>query len=207
MRGYTTGCEICARLCILRANQNGGGDNLTMGNEGGRKFGRLNNIANIGDIVSIEGEELGVFQVESWSHQTDYQPDYIDELIMYDVTDLRTHQFFIAFQEDISVICRADKADEYLRNLGLSGLSLEPDYSYMFDPVWHYIENKSFSREEDESLSKPIELTKQERIDRLLDEINDYADLIRNFGDEDGEYQELIDSAKRRLAIIAEGGR
>src|SRR5699024_11321730 len=94
---------------------------ISMGNEGERKFGRLNNIANIGDIVSIEGEELGVFQVESWSHQVDYQPDYIDELIMYDVTDLRTHQFFIAFQEDISVVCRADKAYEYLSNLGISG--------------------------------------------------------------------------------------
>lgn len=173
---------------------------MTMGNEGGRKFGRLNNIANIGDIVSIEGEELGVFQVESWSHQVDYQPDYIDELIMYDVTDLRTHQFFIAFQEDISVICRADKADEYLRNLGLSRGFDVGDLTIDIS-AWQYL------GKEDESLSKPIELTKQERIDRLLDEINDYADLIRNFGDEDGEYQELIDSAKRRLAIIAEGGR
>src|SRR5699024_1377954 len=200
MRGYTTGCETCARLCILKANQSGGGDNWTMGNEGERKFGRLNNIANIGDIVSIEGEELGVFQVESWSHQVDYQPDYIDELIMYDVTDLRTHQFFIAFQEDISVVCRADKADEYLRNLGISG-------GFSVGDIAIDIGNMSFSREEDESLSKPIEMTKQERIDRLLDEINDYADLIRNFGDEDGEYQKRIDSAKRRLAIIAEGGR
>lgn len=173
---------------------------MTMGNEGERKFGRLNNIANIGDIVSIEGEELGVFQVESWSHQVDYQPDYIDELIMYDVTDLRTHQFFIAFQEDISVVCRADKADEYLRNLGISG-------GFSVGDIAIDIGNMSFSREEDESLSKPIEMTKQERIDRLLDEINDYADLIRNFGDEDGEYQERISSAKRRLAIIAEGGR
>ncbi len=151
---------------------------MTKGNEGngGRSFGRLKNIANIGDIITVEGYELGIFQVESWTHEVDYQPDYIDETIIYDVTDMRNHQFLLAFQDDISVVCRADKADEYLRNLGIGNDIPKLDYGYMIDPVWAHIESMSSLREEAEAMAnKPKEITKEERIDRLLDEINDYT--------------------------------
>lgn len=210
---------------------------MTKNNEGnnydgnhGRKFGKLKNIANIGDIVTVEGYELGVFQVESWTHQVDHQSEFIDEVIMYDVTDLKTYNFLIAFQEDISVICKADKADEYLRNLGInkpdSPRTYGEEYSFMIDPVWEQIENMTFLKKEAEEMAsstrgsgKPKEMSKQERINRFLDEINDYEELIRNFGDEAesgddeygerkaGEYRERIESAKRKLKRISEGGR
>lgn len=187
---------------------------MTKNNDGnsGRKFGKLKNIANIGDIVSVVGYELGVFQVESWTHEVDYQPDYTAENILYDVTDLKTHQFLLAFQEDVSVVCRADKADEYLNNLGIrkdfKASDLTVDVTLDIDPVWQHVENMLFMRKEAEYMAeKPKQIPEQERINRFLDEINDYEDLIRNFGDENGEYQAKIDSAKRKLANIVEGGR
>lgn len=181
----------------------------------GRKFGKLKNIANIGDIVTVSGYELGVFQVESWTHEVDHQPDYIDEVIMYDVTDLRSHHFLLAFQEDVSVICKADKSDEYLRNLGMQGSGCATGTA--IDPAWQHFENMTFLRKEANYVAnKPKEISKQERIDRFLDEINDYEELIRSFGDEAetgddeygerkaGEYRAKIDSAKERLRSITE---
>src|SRR5699024_1250128 len=82
----------------------------------GMRFGRLKNIANIGDIVTADGYEGREFQVESYMHELDYQPDYIAETIIYDLTDIVTFEYLMAYQEHISVKNKAEDEDEYLMN-------------------------------------------------------------------------------------------
>src|SRR5699024_3831165 len=53
----------------------------------------------------------------SYTHELDYHPDYIAETIIYDLTDIVTFEFTMAYQEDISVKLRAEEADEYLKNV------------------------------------------------------------------------------------------
>src|SRR5699024_4545039 len=91
----------------------------------GRRFGRLKNIANIGDIVTADGYEGREFQVESYTHELDYQPDYIAETIIYDLTDIVTFEYLMAYQEDISVKIKSEDADEYLKNAGKQPATFE----------------------------------------------------------------------------------
>src|SRR5699024_448635 len=80
------------------------------------RFGRLRNIADIGDIINVEGYGKRDFQVESWTHELLYTAETIEESIIYDVIDVFTGEFGLAFQDEVSVVCTADKADEYIRN-------------------------------------------------------------------------------------------
>ena len=159
------------------------GDNLA------KEFGRLKNIANIGDIILVAGYFGREFRVDSYTHEIDYQPDYTEENILYDVSDIITGEYMLAYQEDISVIRRAESVEP-----------IDTDFG------WEWIGELKYIREEETSM-KPKELTKEERIDRLLLEISDYKDLIRNFGDEDGRYQSRIASTKERLKEMTGGDR
>src|SRR5690625_6278229 len=72
------------------------------------QFGRMKNTANIGDIISIKGYIGDLFIVESWTHELDYNEDLVIESIIYDVTDVKTGDFLIAFDEDVTVAERAE---------------------------------------------------------------------------------------------------
>lgn len=181
---------------------------ISSGGDNGRSFGGLTNIADIGDIITVKGYNLKEFQVESWTHEVKYQTGCIDEVILYDVTDLKTHYFLLAYQEDVSVICRANKADAYLRNIGIQRKQAESNTQLKINSTWEHLGNMSFKREEvDYKANKKVDHAEEARVDRFLDEIIDYKELIKNFGDVEGEYQAKIDSAKSKLTIIAEGGR
>src|SRR5699024_4927410 len=79
-----------------------------------RHFGRMKNIAEIGDIILVAGYAFQEGQDESFTHYLDYQKEYVDEDIMYDAADIASGEYLLAFQEDITVIVKADKADEYI---------------------------------------------------------------------------------------------
>lgn len=152
-----------------------------------KEFGHLKNIANIGDIVVVKGYPGRKFRVESYTHELDFQPDYVDEAIIYDVTDERTGEYLLVFQEEITVIRREGRADKATN--------------------YEYTGGMTFKEKEAEQMSemRPVEHTKQERIDRLLTEIADYKYLIQIFGDEEGRYQSRIASAKERLKELTGG--
>ena len=161
--------------------------------QGFGNFGRLKNIANIGDIVVVKGYPGRKFRVESYTHELDFQPDYVDEAIIYDVTDERTGEYLLVFQEEVTVIRRMKKPF----NVG----DMRVDVG-----EYLYKGGMSFEKEAEQmSEMRPVEHTKQERIDRLLTEIADYKYLIQIFGDEEGRYQSRIASAKERLKELTGG--
>ena len=163
------------------------GDNLA------KEFGRLKNIANIGDIVLVAGYHGREFRVDSYTHEIDYQPDYTEEVILYDVSDVITGEYLLAYQEDISVIRRAGNEKS-----APHASAIDTDFG------WEYVGEMEYVREEDAPV-RSKEISKQERIDRLLMEISDYGELIRNFGDVDGDYQAKINKAKDRLRELTGG--
>src|SRR5690625_2140804 len=174
------------------------GDNLA------KEFGRLENIANIGDIVLVAGYHGREFLVDSYSHEVHYQPDYTEEVILYDVSDVITGEYMLAYQEDISVIRRADSEDK----TDINASPLDMDFGWLDFPDkgagWEWIGEMEYVREEDAPV-RSKEISKQERIDRLLMEISDYGELIRNFGDGDGDYQTKINKAKDRSRELTGG--
>lgn len=152
-----------------------------------KEFGRLKNIATFNDIIVVAGYHGREFRVDSYTHEIDYQPNYTEEVIIYDISDVITGEYMLAYQEDISVIRRAE-SDE----------PIDTDFG------WEYVGEMEYVREEDAPV-RSKEISKQERIDRLLMEISDYGELIRNFGDGDGEYQAKINKAKGRLRELTGG--
>src|SRR5690625_4271650 len=125
------------------------GDNLA------KEFGRLKNIANIGDIVVVAGYLGREFRVESYSHEIDYQPDYTEEVILYDISDVITGEYALAYQEDVSVIRRSDGDSK----TETDGISLNMDYDWVdlssyLAAGWEWIGGMDFVREEEKPMTK-----------------------------------------------------
>ena len=89
---------------------------------------RVYNIADIGDLVEIDGYYGDLFVVESWTREESHYPDLYSETICYDVTNVDTHESLIAYQEDVRVIER--KKDAWAELDGLSAV-LHPDYKHI----------------------------------------------------------------------------
>lgn len=77
-----------------------------------QEFGRLKNIANIGDIIEINDYPGKRFRVTEFTYEIIYSTEYIDELITYDVFDIEAGEHEIAFQEDITVVKSDNKTDK-----------------------------------------------------------------------------------------------
>jgi len=80
--------------------------------------GQLKNIASFGDLVYVAGYGDRIFTVESYSYSIQYYRHEAIEEIIYDLTDVDTLEYLIAYQEDITVICKASEANEYLSEHG-----------------------------------------------------------------------------------------
>lgn len=141
-----------------------------------RHFGRMKNTAEIGDIILVAGHSFQEFQVESYTHSLDFEDDYVEEDITYDAADIESGEYLLAFQEDVTVIVKADKADDYIASK--SGMSETNNKR----PRW--TEEIEFTVE-----LKPKEVVpKGDKIDGLLDELSDVNAMIELFGDhEDGD--------------------
>src|SRR5699024_2346481 len=153
----------------------------------GRHFGRMKNIAEIGDIILVAGYPFQEFQVESFSHNLDYQKEYVDEDIMYDAADIASGEYLLAFQEDITVIVKADKADEYIADKSgrHSGETPKDWAGILADIDFTVIADVTKSGETTAEPSRDV------RIDELLDELSDVNGLIELFGEhEDDELED-----------------
>ncbi len=190
----------------------------------GHNFGNMRPIAQVGDLVRCLGYGNRVFIIDAYTHELSYDAENAFEDIYYDMTDALTKEYTLGGQEDIFVVCKEDKADDYLaqylRNGKDAGMDYGPD-ELKADPIGRLSAWIKRSEEEEASgMSKESRLTpreessqeatrrKQEReemsekADVLLDEIRDYMTLKMMFGDMDGEYQAKIDDVKAELAEL-----
>lgn len=136
------------------------------------------NIANIGDIVVVDGYPGRKFRVESYTYYVEYTEGYITEDVSYIVYDIETGEDLIAFQDEITVIQTAHTSK--------------------------VVRNKK--KEDGRSIRKWEQLTRSEKIDYLLDELRDYQTLIKMFGDENNEYKNKIELVKKKLEELSRKG-
>ncbi|WP_060210215.1 hypothetical protein [Sporosarcina koreensis] len=132
----------------------------------------LEPIAQIDDLITIEGYGGRVFRVDGFTYEKVHGRDYEEEDIFYDCHCVVTAEYMLGGQDDIEVVCKAANAEAYLRNYEmpafktlLFGQSIftegDDDVINPFKPIKTVAETK-----------KPKEPTREERIDALLDERN-----------------------------------
>ncbi len=160
-----------------------------------KEFGRLKNIASFGDIVVVAGYFGREFRVDSYSHEIDYHPTYTEEVIIYDVSDVITGEYLLAYQEDISVIRRAGDAENKTNPPHASSLDMDYGWPDFFEVGWEYVGEMEFVREEDTPL-KADEKYSKERADELLDEMRSYKTMIEVFGKDSEKGKEFAEKIK-----------
>ncbi len=67
-----------------------------------------------GDLVHVDGYDDRPFFVDSWTEETRHEPDVIYEEVWFDITCAWTGEYHMAELDDITRICGADQADDYL---------------------------------------------------------------------------------------------
>src|SRR5699024_8936617 len=133
------------------------------------------------------------FQVESYTHELDYHPDYIAETIIYDLTDITTFEFTMAYQEDISVKIKAEDADEYLKNTPKKPTTFEIKPSSLdvfFQDADAFIDIGADKKEEEPAENK-------RRSDEMPAEIRSYKTMIEVFGKDSGRGREFAGEIER----------
>lgn len=153
---------------------------------------------NFGDLVTCAGYPDRFFTVDSWRVEQHYFPEAEWTETVYELTDVYSAEWLEADEEDLRLVAKADKADEYL-------LTHNPawtcgDVAAMFTTVDFRGRSGRPPKvaPEIERYNKARE--RERRINELLDERNDYARLLAEFGDE--EYKAKIagiDSALKEV--------
>lgn len=153
-----------------------------------------------GDLVEVDGYEGRLYYVDSYVVHNIHLPSEAYTEVWYDLTCAHTGDFQIAEQEDISLVCEADQAEDYLRKAGLRKAMKDPLIQDQLDRLFGRLENKPA-----QGVKKVTNGNKSERVDELLTKLSDYHTLIREFGSEDDigqEWLKEIDNTKAELARL-----
>ncbi|SER88465.1 hypothetical protein [Psychrobacillus sp. OK032] len=160
---------------------------------------KLKPIANIGDIVTINGYGRRLFRVDAYTHEFMVDEDGTEEDIWYDVSCVNTGEYTIGAHDEVKFVCGATHAEVFIANYDhpvtpslLSGLSftVNVDSAENVAPVTPKPKPKSRQQ-------------KQAQVDELLDELNDLTLLNEFFGGKDEEYTERIAEVSEKLKAVS----
>lgn len=131
----------------------------------------LEPIAQIDDLITIEGYGERVFRVDGYTREDIVNREFEDEDILYDCHCVVTAEYMLGGQDDIAVVCKAADADAYLRTYEM------PAFKSLLFGQSIYTEGESgmfnaFKPKVNTPAPKPKEPTRDEKIDALLDERN-----------------------------------
>ncbi|MGN7387774.1 hypothetical protein [Sporosarcina sp. SAFN-015] len=126
----------------------------------------LEPIAQIDDLITIEGYGDRVFRVDGYTREESYNRDFEAEDIYYDCHCVVTAEYMMADQADVKLACRAVEADAYLHHYKMPSF-LSPLFGIPF-----YAEVDEVFKPKVKTPAKPKVLTRAEKIDALLDERN-----------------------------------
>ncbi|MEK0286511.1 hypothetical protein [Caldifermentibacillus hisashii] len=143
-----------------------------------------------GDLVAVAGYPDRLFTVDSWRVEQHYFPEAEWTETVYELTDVYSAEWLEADEEDMQLVVKADKADEYLTMKGgdVAVIFTFSDFggrSGRLPKVAPEIDRYNKARE------------RERRINELLDARNDYARLLAEFGDK--EYENKIKEIDRKL--------
>jgi len=157
-------------------------------------------VASFGDLVLCAGYGNNLFAVEAYYYEYYYEPGTEMTEVIYDLTCVYGDSgYIIADQDDVTLACRAEKADVFLQ-------AYEPAPTIEDTPTGMrgiYFAIGNGGEQKMTKVAKVKVPTKQERIDALLDERNI---VIETDGwvvvDEDGYKQRRLDEIDAKLAEL-----
>lgn len=163
-------------------------------------------VATFGDLVLCSGYGNNLFAVEAYYYEYYYEPGAEMTEVVYDLTCVYGDSgYIIADQDDVSLACKAEKADVFLQ-------AYEPAPTADDTPSWmRSIYYAIGNGGEVEMVKKPTKvakaLTKQAQIDALLDELDaviQTRELMREIGHADAsEYERRAGEIKGKLAEVS----
>lgn len=148
---------------------------------------------NFGDLVTCEGYPGRLFTIDGWRVEHHYYPEAEWTETVYELTDVYSAEWLEADEEDLQLVVKADKAEEYLTMKGgdVAMIFTFSDFggrSGRLPKMAPEIERYNKARE------------RERRINELLDARNDYARLLAEFGDE--EYKAKIAEIDTELGKV-----
>lgn len=149
---------------------------------------------NFGDLVRVAGYGDRLFSVDGWRVVQYCYPDEEWTDVVYELADAHSEDWLEADVEDLTLVATADKAGEYLAQHEPIRKGSEMLMAFF---------GVDFARKP--NVSPEIERynkqrDRERRINELLDERNDYARLLAEFGDE--EYKARIEKIDKELRKI-----
>lgn len=167
---------------------------------------KMTPLAQLGDLVTINGYANRLFRVDSYTHEFTFERGIESEDIYYDCTCVTAGEYTLGAQEDLTVVCREGQTEEFLKTY--EHPEIDVIASEMFDGMFGNIFGEA------EQMTKPVntvttkktkEPTRQELIDVLLDDMNNVYNAIELVGDDGGDYGRRIDEIKAELSAVTEG--
>jgi hypothetical protein len=159
---------------------------------------------NFNDIVHVAGYEPQIFVIDGYREEHYYYPDedWVD--LVYECHDFFSGEWIECDSEDISLVASAEDAEEYLSGI----VAPEQPKIFIFGVEANVVakeERKPTARElssKEAADRKKARKEKAEKIDRLLDELNDYKRLVAEFDDE--EHKARVEYTLLKLAELTE---
>lgn len=163
---------------------------------------KMTPVAQLGDLVTINGYATRLFRVDSYTHEFTFEQGVEMEDIYYDCTCVTAGEYTLGAQEDLTVMCRKDQTEAFLKTYEhpeIDVVAMDIFEGLFANMTW-----------EAEDVVKPIkavtkkakEPTKQERIDALLDDMNNVNNAIELISDEDGGYADRLGEIKAELGTL-----
>lgn len=162
-------------------------------------------VATFGDIIMVDGYDGHLFAVDAYDYSYRYEPDCSEVTIIYDLTCVYGNSgYIIAEQDEITLACREEKADAFLQSYKPAPMTGEQRNPSLMSSIFYAIGNGG---EEVMTIQQPKVtekvLTKQQRIDALLDERNDVGVLDGFIATQDAEYkQRRLDEIDAQLTEL-----
>ncbi|MED1742036.1 hypothetical protein P4U97_21500 [Bacillus swezeyi] len=160
-----------------------------------------------GDLVAVDGYPDRIFFVDAWQNVQRFEERTTEEFVEYDLTDAVHGECIVAYLEDIRLVCRKERVERFLDEVDYE-IYPEPDGTAFhwteFLPELPSVELASAFSEGLEKAGSEMAKEKSEKIDELLDELNDYKRLEAMYGD--AEYKTKQDEIKAKLKREVERG-
>lgn len=185
--------------------------------------GNMTPIANIGDLVNVDGYADKLAEVISYTHEFRYEPDKIYEDIYYDCVCVDSAEYLLASNEDLTVVCQAQDSSDYLRiyhskkdndiTSEILGEDLtEENFQREMERQWSklIIESEGgtmIPKKTDKGRKKSPSIVRQERIDELLDEMLNVMAVAELVGSDDEYCRDRISEIEAELERLAKEGK
>lgn len=161
-------------------------------------------VATFNDLVTADGYGSDLFVVEAYYYEYHHEPDGVDVDVVYDLTCVHgSSGYIIAGQDDLTLACRAEKAEEFLQAYKPAPTKpVRP--TRLLSELYYAIGNGGIDMtKKTAEVAKEKVLTKRERIDALLDERNTVGvtDGWINVAD-DGYKQRRLDEIDAKIREV-----